>query len=89
MEGYWNQMADELYPDFDAGLSDFKDTEGERAFRALKLELLTMYSTGRFPPLSEIRTHYSNSFWKRFDHIVTADQIEKSGLLSGGECDVR
>ena len=89
MEGYWNQMADELYPDFDAGLSDFKDTEGERAFHSLKLELLTMYNTGRLPPLSKIKAHYSDSFWKRFDRIVTADQIEKSDLLSGGPCDVR
>ncbi len=89
MVGYWNQMADELYPDFDAGLSDFKDTEGERAFRSLKLELLTMYSTGRFPPLSEIKAPHSDSFWKRFDRVVTADQIEKSGLLSGGEYDAR
>ena len=89
MEGYWNQMADELYPDFDAGLSDFKDTEGERAFHSLKLELLAMHRTGRFPPQSEIKAHYSDSFWKRFDRIVTADQIEKSRLLSGGKCAVR
>ena len=89
MANYWHQMADELYADFDAGLSDFKETEGERAFRSLKLDLLTMYRAGRFPRLSEIQAHYSDPFWKRFDRIVSEDQIKKSGLLWASEGTVR
>ena len=89
MTGYWHQMADELYRDFDAGLSDFKQTEGERAFRSLKVELIAMYRSGRFPPLPEIEAHYPDPFWERFDRIITADQVKKSNLLFADDGDVR
>jgi hypothetical protein len=89
MTGYWHQMADELYTDFDAGLSDFKQTEGEKKFRLLRMELIAMYRCGRFPPLSEIKAYYSDPFWKRFDCIITEDQVKMSKILFADDSDVR
>jgi hypothetical protein len=53
------------------------------------MELIAMYRCGRFPPLSEIKAYYSDPFWKRFDCIITEDQVKMSKILFADDSDVR
>ena len=75
MLGYWNQMAPDLYADFDAALADFNATEGEHRFHQLREALSDLHRQGRFPPIAEIENAYQDPFWSPHGMILTAEDI--------------
>lgn len=75
MDGYWNQMAPDLYASFDDALADFKATEGEHRFVQLRTALSALHRQGRFPSIADIKDAYQDPFWKPYGMILTADDL--------------
>ncbi len=78
MQRYWHQMADQLYPSLGAALEEYRIENGEKSFNRLSREIGEMMADGRFPKQAEIRSAYSNPFWKAFDRIITIEQLNES-----------
>lgn len=76
MEGYWNQMADEIYRNFSEALSDFRATEGDEPHERLIAEIRAFRVAGRFPRLADIRSAYSDPFWKSYGRIIVQEDFE-------------
>ncbi|WOF41683.1 hypothetical protein KNJ79_10440 [Sphingopyxis indica] len=75
MDGYWNQMAPDLYASFDAALDDFRETEGEHRLAQLQTALAILHRQGRFPSIANISDAYQDPFWKPYDRILTAEDL--------------
>ena len=76
MEGYWNQMADEIYSNLSEALSDFHATEGDEPHERLIAEIRAFRAAGRFPRLADIRSTYSDPFWKSYGRIIVQEDFE-------------
>ena len=76
MEGYWNQMADEIYNGFGEALSDFRVTEGEEPYQRLIAEIIGLRAVGRFLPLKDIGAAYDAPFWKSYDRIIVQEDLD-------------
>jgi len=76
MEGYWNQMADEIYNGFGEALSDFRATEGGEPYERLIAEIVALRAVGHFPPLKGIRAAYGAPFWKNYDRIIVQEDLD-------------
>ena len=75
MDGYWNQMAPDVYASFDAALADFRETEGEHRFAQLQTVLATLHRQGRFPSMANIEDAYQDPVWKPYGMILTAEDV--------------
>ena len=88
MLGYWNQMASEIYNSFGEALSDFRATEGSSAHERLIAEIRALHAAGRFPRLADIRSAYSDPFWKNYNRIIVREDLEHGSAalfdLGGG-----
>lgn len=76
MEGYWNQMADEIYDGFGEALSDFRAAEGDEPYERRIAEITALRAVGRFPPLRDIRAAYGDLFWKSYDRIIVQEDLD-------------
>lgn len=83
LEGYWNQMASEIYRDFDDALLDFCATEGGEAYGRLLREFRECLDAGRFPSRVDLKSAYSDAFWRQFSCILVREDLETSALLKG------
>ncbi|WP_296716900.1 hypothetical protein [Erythrobacter sp.] len=82
MEGYWNQMATEIYSSFSDALSDFRATEGDGLHKRLIAEIGVFRAAGRFPQMADIQSAYSDPFWKSYDRIIVQEDLESIGATS-------
>lgn len=82
MEGYWNQMADGIYGSFSEALADFRNTEGDGSYKRLTAEIEDLRATGRFPHLADVKTAYSDLFWKSYGRIIVQEDLETLGDMS-------
>ena len=78
-------MADELYADFSAALSDFRKSEGEPSYKRLLVDLGMAVSAGHIRPLKEIRYARQNHFWNEYDRIVVREDLEGTGIITHRE----
>jgi hypothetical protein len=83
LTGYWNQMSPDLYADLGEALADFRATEGDARFGALRKELAVLADAGRFPSIKRIKDAYSDPFWSGYGRILTREELEncKASIL--------
>ena len=85
LQAYWNQMATDLYPDFNAALDDFCRTEGELAYSRLRSDLVAAVTAGFIRRENELALTRQKPFWRDCGMIVVLEDLKGTGLIDGRE----